>query len=107
MLRASALALCCTLLALSGHVVGGGRVTAVLPLVAVSAPLAAAFVVWADRQRGLLEIAGAAAASQVPFHAVFLLCGADGPPHPLGWDARMLDVTQTNKSWNASRQRTF
>jgi hypothetical protein len=90
-LRGSVLALCCAALSLSGHVIGGGRVTAVLPLLVVAGPLAAAFVVWADRQRSLLEIGAAALGSQVAFHAVFELCGAsDGPPHPTSWDARMV-----------------
>src|SRR4051794_37767740 len=78
--RGSLLALCCTLLALSGHVLGGGRAVEVLPMVAVAGPLGAAFVVWADRQRGPVELAVAAAGSQVAFHLVFALCGGTGLP---------------------------
>ena len=90
-LRGSALALCCAVLALSGHVVGGGTSSPVLPLVVVAGPLAAAFVVWADRQRSLLEIGVAALGAQVAFHAVFELCGASGgPAHPATWTGRMV-----------------
>jgi hypothetical protein len=89
-LRGSALALCCAVLALSGHAVGGGTSSSVLPLVMVAAPLAAAFVVWADRQRSLLEIGAAALASQVAFHAAFELCAASGASHPASWDVRLV-----------------
>jgi hypothetical protein len=90
-LRGSVLALSCAALSLSGHVVGGGRVTVVLPLLVVAGPLAAAFVVWADRQRSLVEIGAAALGSQLAFNAVFELCGASGgPPHPASWGARMV-----------------
>ena len=89
--RGSLLALCCTVLALSGHVLGGGHVTAVLPMVAVAGPLGAAFVVWADRQRGPAEIAAAAAVSQVAFHVTFSLCGGTGlPGHATAADVGMV-----------------
>jgi hypothetical protein len=78
--RGALLALCCTALALSGHVLGGGQVVAVLPMLAVAGPIGAAFVVWADRQRDPLELAAAAAGSQVAFHVVFSLCGGTGLP---------------------------
>src|SRR5690349_19623277 len=81
--RGSLLALCCTLLALSGHVLGGGHVTAVVPMVAVAGPIGAAFVIWADRQRGPLQLAAATAGSQVAFHVMFSLCGGTGlAAHP-------------------------
>lgn len=106
-LRGSVLALCCAALSLSGHVAGGGRVTAALPLLVVAAPLAAAFVVWADRQRSLLEIGAAALGSQVAFLLVFQLCGAShGPPHSAGWNARMVAghvVAATLLSWVLAR----
>jgi hypothetical protein len=89
--RGSLLALCCTLLALSGHVLGGGRVVEVLPMVAVAGPLGAAFVVWADRQRGPVQLAAAAAGSQVAFHLVFWLCaGAGLPGHATAGDLEMV-----------------
>ena len=66
------MALSCVLLALAGHVLGGGSADSVVPLLAVGAPLAGAFVVWADRQRGTRELAGAALGSQLTYHAVFL-----------------------------------
>ena len=106
-LRGSALALCCALLALSGHVVGGGTWSPLLALVVVTGPLAAAFVVWADRQRSLTEIGAAALGSQVAFHAVFELCGASaGPAHSAGWTARMVAghaVAALVMSWVLSR----
>jgi hypothetical protein len=78
--RGTLLALCCTVLALSGHVLGGGEVVAVLPMLVVAGPLAAAFVVWADRERRPAELAAAGAGSQVAFHLVFSLCGGTGLP---------------------------
>src|SRR3954453_14415641 len=78
--RGSLLALCCTVLALSGHVLGGGQVSAVVPMLAVAGPVGAAFVVWADRQRGPAQLAAAAAGSQVAFHVAFSLCGGTGLP---------------------------
>jgi hypothetical protein len=90
-LRGGALALCCVLLALAGHVLGGGSGSSVLPLLVVGAPLAAAFAVWADRQRGLRELTVAALCSQPAFHVVFLLCGANGVlPHSRRWNGAMV-----------------
>jgi hypothetical protein len=80
-LRGCALAVCCTLLALSGHVLGGGSVASVLAMLVVAAPLGAAFVVWADRQRGPVQLAAAAVGSQAAFHAVFTLCGGTALHH--------------------------
>ena len=79
MLRGSALAACCTLLALCGHVLGGGSVSSVLAMLVVAAPLGAAFVIWADRERGPVEMAVAGLGSQAAFHVVFSLCS--GPGH--------------------------
>jgi hypothetical protein len=73
--RGCVLALCCVLLALTGHVLGGGSATSVLPLLMVGGPLAGAFAVWADRQRRTGEMIAAALGSQVALHVVFLLCG--------------------------------
>src|SRR5215218_8099113 len=78
-LRGSVLAACCTLLALCGHVLGGGSVSSVLAMLVVAAPLGAAFVIWADRQRGPVEMAVAGLGSQLAFHLVFSLCA--GPGH--------------------------
>src|SRR3954451_5261239 len=89
--RGSLLALCCTLLALSGHVLGGGQVSAVVPMLALGGPVGGAFavvqmlaaagpvgaalVVWAARQRGPAQLAGAVAGAQVAFHIAFSFCG--------------------------------
>src|SRR3954452_6120325 len=78
--RGLLLALACAVLALAGHVVGGGAATSVAPLLLVGGPLAGAFVVWADRQRGFGELLLAAAGSQVPFHVVFSMCAGVGLP---------------------------
>jgi hypothetical protein len=78
-LRGSVLAACCTLLALCGHVLGGGSVSSVLAMLVVAAPLGAAFVIWADRERGPVQMAVAGLGSQVAFHLVFALCA--GPGH--------------------------
>jgi hypothetical protein len=68
------MALSSVLLALAGHVLGGGSAHPTLPLLVVGAPLAGAFVVWADRRRGTRELAGAALGSQLAYHAVFVVC---------------------------------
>jgi hypothetical protein len=90
LLRGSLLALCCALLALSGHLAGGGRASAALPLLVVAAALGSAFTIWADRQRSLGEIGAAALGSQVVLHTAFALCASGGGPHEAGWDARMV-----------------
>ena len=81
MLRGSLLALCCTLLALAGHVGGGGRVTAVLPMLIGAAPLTAGFIVWADRRRDTAAIIAAAIVSQLGFHVLLSLCGPTATTH--------------------------
>src|SRR4051794_21009310 len=78
--RGSLLALCCTLLALSGHVLGGGQVSVVVPMLAVAGPVGAAFVVWADRQPGPGQLAAQVAGAQVAFHVAFSFCGGTGLP---------------------------
>jgi hypothetical protein len=78
--RGLLLALACALLALAGHVAGGGTATSVAPLLLVGGPLAGAFVVWADRQRGFGGLLLAAAGSQLPFHVVFSMCAGAGLP---------------------------
>lgn len=81
-LRGASLALACTLIAVGGHVLGGGDAPPVGALLAVAALGGAAFVVLADRQRTYGQIFAAAAASQLAFHGAFSLsAGAYG--HPL------------------------
>jgi hypothetical protein len=85
------MALSCVLLALAGHVLGGGSATPVLPILVVGASLGGAFVVWADGQRGIRELAGAALGSQLAFHAVFLLCDDVGAMAPSStWGVQMV-----------------
>lgn len=80
-LRGTLLALCCTLLALAGHVVAGGEATAVLPMLVAAAPLAAGFTVWADRRRDTAEIIAAALGSQLTFHVLLSLRGPTAAAH--------------------------
>jgi hypothetical protein len=89
--RGLLLASVCALIALAGHVAAGGEATAVGPLVVVGGPLAAAFVVWADRERRFGELLLAAAGSQLPFHVVFTFCaGSTLPSHSASGDAAMV-----------------
>lgn len=81
-LRGASLALACTLIAVGGHVLGGGDAPPAGALLAVAALGGAAFVVLANRQRTFGQIFAAAAASQLAFHGAFSLSsGAYG--HPL------------------------
>ena len=82
--------MCCTLLALAGHVLGGGRVTAVLPMVIGAAPLTAGFIVWADRRRDTAPIIAAAIGSQLGFHVLLSLCGSTAATHDRHADEAMV-----------------
>jgi hypothetical protein len=80
-LRGASLALACTLIAVGGHVLGGGDVPPVGALLAVAATGGAAFVILANRQRAFGQIFVAAVATQVAFHGAFSLsAGAYGHP---------------------------
>lgn len=80
-LRGASLALACTLIAVGGHVLGGGDAPPVGALLAVAALGGAAFVVLANRQRTFGQIFAAAAVSQLVFHGAFSLsAGAYGHP---------------------------
>lgn len=71
------MALSCTLLALSGHVLGGGATPPVVPVLAGAGALGAVLVVWAGRQRGPAALAAATIGSQLAFH--LLLASSAGP----------------------------
>lgn len=75
-LRGSLLASCCTLLALAGHLAGGGRATALLPMLIGAAALTAWFIVCAERPRTTAQVVAAAMGSQVVFHVILSFCGS-------------------------------
>ena len=77
--RGSTLASCCGVLALSGHLMGGGGGPRPLPALVVTTLLGAAFVLWADRQCSPLRLLVAATGSQVVFHLAAVLTA-----HPAG-----------------------
>lgn len=82
--RGGVLAVACTLIAATGHVGGGGQLPHLTPLLVTGALLGGAFVVLADRQRSLLQVAPAAVGSQVLFHAAFATFGLGSPVPDLG-----------------------
>jgi hypothetical protein len=69
------------MLALAGHVLGGGDLPKVPTWVAVAAITGAAFSVLADRQRPLRQIFAGAVAAQAVFHLAFSLSGPAGADH--------------------------
>jgi hypothetical protein len=80
-LRGASLSLACTLIAICGHVLGGGDAPPVGALLAVAGIGTAAFVLLANRQRAFGQIFAAAAASQIAFHGAFSLsAGTYGHP---------------------------
>ena len=80
--RGGLLAVCCTALALLGHLAGGGRGVPSLPvLLAVTALVGAGFCVLADRRRQFHQILAGALAAQVAFHLSFSLAAPIGAAH--------------------------
>ncbi|GAB3403233.1 hypothetical protein [Flindersiella endophytica] len=75
--RGGVLAAACLLLAIAGHVGGGGHLPPLPALVVTGVLIGAAFAVLADRRRGLKQLMAASLAAQVLFHAVFALAGHD------------------------------
>ena len=67
----------CVVLAAAGHAAAGGPLPSVAALLAVGAPLGAAFVIMADRERGLGSIMLAAVGSQLLFHLAFEITAHD------------------------------
>jgi hypothetical protein len=82
--RGGFLAACCAMLALAGHVVGGGGVPKPYALVAVAVLTGAGFCVLADRQRSFRQVFAGAVAAQVAFHSAFSLAGSGGDHAPGG-----------------------
>ncbi|MET9023628.1 hypothetical protein ABZV93_27015 [Actinopolymorpha sp. NPDC004070] len=77
-IRGALLAVCCTALAVLGHVGAGGEPPPVAALVAGTVIVGAAFAVLADRRRAFGQILAAALVAQVIFHAAFSLACAHG-----------------------------
>ncbi|MFD2081127.1 hypothetical protein SAMN05421678_104187 [Actinopolymorpha cephalotaxi] len=77
-IRGALLAVCCTALAVLGHVGGGGEAPPVTALVAGTLVVGAAFAVLADRRRAFGQILAAALVAQAIFHAAFSLACAHG-----------------------------
>jgi hypothetical protein len=75
--RGGVLAAACLLLAMAGHVGGGGHLPPLPALVVTGVLIGAAFAVLADRRRGLKQLMAASVGAQVLFHAVFALAGHD------------------------------
>lgn len=71
--RGGLLAVCCTALALLGHVSGGGGRPPVPALFAVTLVIGSAFAVLADRRRAFGQILVGAVVAQVAFHTAFTL----------------------------------
>jgi hypothetical protein len=82
--RGGLLAVCCTMLALAGHVVGGGGVPKPYALVAVAVLAGAGFCVLADRQRSFRQVFTGAVAAQAVFHLTFSLAGPGSGAHSSG-----------------------
>ena len=70
--RGGLLAVCCTALAVLGHLGGGGQTPAPAQVCA-TVLLGAVFAVLGDRRRDFAQIAGAALVSQAVFHLAFSL----------------------------------
>ena len=77
-IRAALLAVCCTGLAVLGHVRAGGEPPPAAALVAGTVVVGAAFAVLADRRRAFGQILVAALVAQAIFHAAFSLACAHG-----------------------------
>lgn len=75
--RGGVLAAACLLLAIAGHVGGGGHLPPLPALVVTGLLIGAAFAVLADRRRGLRQLMIASVGAQVLFHAVFAFAGHD------------------------------
>ncbi|GAA5002551.1 hypothetical protein [Actinopolymorpha pittospori] len=71
--RGGLLAVCCTALALLGHVSSGGGRPPVPALLAVTVVVGSAFAVLADRRRAFGQILVGALVAQVAFHTAFTL----------------------------------
>lgn len=76
-IRGAVLAFVTTLLAAAAHIATGGHLPPLLSLVAGWVVLAAAFVVLADKRRGLVQVGASAVGAQLVFPAAFVICGHD------------------------------
>ncbi|MGW5360793.1 hypothetical protein [Actinopolymorpha pittospori] len=76
--RGALLAALTALLAVAGHLAGGGHLPPLPSLLACAVLLGATFAVLADKQRGLAPLLLAAVGSQLLFHVAFVLAGHSG-----------------------------
>lgn len=88
LVRGGLLALCCVLLGMSGHTLGGGTSPAAVPALIASALIGGAAVAWAGRRRDFGPLLLAAAEGQVLFHLI-LTSAPTGMSHH-GLSLRML-----------------
>lgn len=75
--RGGVLAVACLLLAVSGHVGGGGHLPPLPAVLVAGALIGAVFAVLADKRRGTAQLIVASLGAQVLFHATFVLAGHD------------------------------
>lgn len=87
--RGALLAALTAVLAMAGHLAGGGHLPPVPSLFAVAVLLGTTFAVLADKQRGPAQLLAAAIGSQLLFHAAFVLVGHSGDAGLLS-DAHLL-----------------
>lgn len=83
-MRGGVLTVACTALAAAGHAGAGGTLPSMPVLLGVGCLLGAAFVILADRQRGLRQIALGAVGSQVLFHTAFSVAAPTHHGAPMG-----------------------
>ncbi|WP_020575721.1 hypothetical protein [Actinopolymorpha alba] len=76
-MRGAVLAVCCTTLALLGHLGGGGGMAPLPALLAVTLLLGAGFTILAQHRRSFGQIAVAAIAAQAIYHLAFSLSPGD------------------------------
>jgi len=79
--RGIVLAVCCAMLALGGHVLGGAGIPPVSAWAGVAILCAAGFAVLADRERSFRNILAVTLLAQVAFHVAFSLVEPAGVAH--------------------------
>lgn len=89
-LRGGVLAVCCLLLGLSGHALGGAPLGLTAPVLVTGALIAAGSVACAVRQRDFGQLFAAAACSQLAFHLALSLSPEPSMGAHAAFDSRML-----------------
>jgi hypothetical protein len=75
--RGGVLAVACLLLAVSGHLGGGGHLPPLPAVLVAGVLIGAVFAVLADKRRGTGQLIVASVGAQALFHATFVLAGHD------------------------------